>query len=122
MIGVYIRLKIDGKRTFRVAPAKPGEYEYWLKSTYNGRQKWHRIGRYDGVKKAKLLLERAQERSEAARKYGLVAPTSIGHVTVAEGIEKFIQRKIMAGKRPGTVTAYKSTLGLFKFVKKIEAA
>ena len=45
MIGVYIRLKIDGKRTFRVAPAKPGEYEYWLKSTYNGRQKWHRIGR-----------------------------------------------------------------------------
>ena len=76
----------------------------------------------DGVKKAKLLLERAQERSEAARKYGLVAPTSIGHVTVAEGIEKFIQRKIMAGKRPGTVTAYKFTLGLFKFVKKIEAA
>jgi len=51
-----------------------------------------------------------------------VAPTSIGHVTVAEGIEKFIQRKIMAGKRPGTVTAYKFTLGLFKSVKKIEAA
>src|SRR6266478_2218253 len=76
MISIYIRLKIDGKRTFRAAPAEPGEQEYWLKSNYNGRQKWHRVGRYDGVKKAKLLLEREQERNEAARKYGLVAPAS----------------------------------------------
>jgi hypothetical protein len=81
MIGIYIRLKVDGKRTFRAAPIEPGDFEYWLKSTYDGRQKWHRVGRYDGVKKAKLLLEREQERKEAARKYGLVAPPSIGHVT-----------------------------------------
>ena len=114
MIGIYIRLKVDGKRTFRSAPEVPGDYEYWLKSFYDGRQKWHRVGRYDGVKKAKFLLEREQERKEAARKYGLVAPSSLGQLTVAEGVEKFIQRKVAAGKRPGTVTAYKFTLGLFK--------
>ncbi|MBZ5662867.1 MAG: hypothetical protein LAO08_20905 [Acidobacteriia bacterium] len=73
MIGIYIRLKVDGKRTFRSAPEVPGNYEYWLKSFYDGRQKWHRVGRYDGIKKAKLLLDREQERKEAARKYGLVA-------------------------------------------------
>ena len=114
MISIYIRLKIDGKRTFRAAPAEPGEHEYWLKSNYNGRQKWHRVGRYDGVKKAKLLLEREQERNEAARKYGLVAPASVGHVTVAEGVEKFIQRKIAAGKRPGSIASARFTLGLFQ--------
>src|SRR5258706_13746040 len=106
MICTYIRIKIDGKRTFRTAPDVPGNYEYWLKSSYDGRQKWHRVGAYDRVKKAKLLLEREQERKEAARKYGLVVPVALGSVTVAEGVERFIQRKIAAGKRPGTVTAY----------------
>jgi integrase len=114
MVGVYIRTKVDGKRTFRSALEVPGEYEYWLKSAYDGRQKWHRVGRYDGVKKAKLLLEREQERKEAARKYGLVAPPAEGHVTVAEGVRKYIERKVTAGKRPGTITAYKFTLGLFQ--------
>ena len=114
MIGVYIRTKIGGKRTFRAAPEIPGKFEYWLKSTHNGRQKWHRVGRCDAVKKAKLLLERKQERNEAAIKYGLVAPAAIGHVTVSEGVGKFIQRKIAAGKRPGTVTSYEFTLGLFQ--------
>lgn len=33
MIGIYIRIKVDGKRTFRAAPAEPGDFEYWLKST-----------------------------------------------------------------------------------------
>jgi hypothetical protein len=33
MIGIYIRIKVDGKRTFRSAPEIPGEFEYWLKST-----------------------------------------------------------------------------------------
>src|SRR5260370_13279167 len=99
---------------YSCSPAEPGEQEYWLKSNYNGRQKWHRVGRYDGVKKAKLLLEREQERNEAARKYGLVAPASVGHVTVAEGVEKFIQRKIAAGKRPGSIASARFTLGLFQ--------
>jgi hypothetical protein len=71
MIGIYIRIKVDGKWTFRSAPEIPGDHEYWLKSFYDGRQKWQRVGRYDGVKKAKLLLEREQERKEAARKYDL---------------------------------------------------
>jgi hypothetical protein len=74
MISTYIRIKVDGKRTFRAAPEVLGDHEYWLKSSYDGRQKWHRVGKYEGVKKAKLLLEREIERNEAARKYGLVAP------------------------------------------------
>ena len=60
MIGIYIRIKVDGKRTFKATPEIPGDYEYWLKSSYDGRQKWQRVGRFDGVKKAKLLLEREQ--------------------------------------------------------------
>lgn len=52
MAGTYIHIKIDGKRTFRAAPDVTGNYEYWLKSFYDGRQKWHGVGRYDGVKKS----------------------------------------------------------------------
>jgi len=35
MIGIYVRVKIDGKRTFRAAPTEPGNFECWLKSSYN---------------------------------------------------------------------------------------
>ena len=71
MIGIHVRIKINGKRTFRATPNVPGDFDYWLKSTSNRRQTWHRVGRHDAVRKAKLLLESEQERKEAARKYDL---------------------------------------------------
>jgi hypothetical protein len=33
MIGIYIRIEVDGKRTFRATLEVPGEHEYCLKST-----------------------------------------------------------------------------------------
>src|ERR1700719_2563916 len=113
MISIYIRIKVDGKRTFRKAPEIPNEADYWLKVSQGGRQKWHRVGKFADVKKAKLLIERELEREAAAKKYGLLVPCLPGRLTVAEAVERYIQRKITAGKRPGTITAYKFTLGLF---------
>jgi hypothetical protein len=36
MIGIYIHIKGNGKRTFRAAPTESGDFEYWLKSIYKG--------------------------------------------------------------------------------------
>jgi hypothetical protein len=39
MVGVYIRTEIEGKRTFRKAPATPdSKAEYWLREQNNGHQ------------------------------------------------------------------------------------
>lgn len=112
MISIYIRTKVDGKRTFLKAPAVPDTTaNYWLRyQAENGKQKWQRVGAYADVKKAVLLLERER----IAKEYDLLAPTVLGRLTVPQAVEKYIQRKITAGKRPGTVTGYKFTLGLFQ--------
>ena len=108
MISIYIR-ETTGNRAFKPAPAIPGDYNYWLRFTENGKQKWQHVGEYAEVKKAILLLER----QAIAKAYDLLAPTVLGRVTVPQAIEKYIQRKIISGKRPNTVTGYKFTLGLF---------
>jgi integrase/recombinase XerD len=65
------------------------------------------------VKKAKLLLEREIERQRVAKEYNLVAPEVAGRLTVQESVTKYLDRKRVAGKRPGTIASYKFTLNLF---------
>ena len=107
---VYIKVEVDGKKTFRKAPAQPDmNAEYWLREQAGGKQKWHRVGGYNDVKKAQILLERER----VAKEYGLSVPEAKGRLTVSEAVERYIQRKITVGKRPGTISAYRYTLGLF---------
>ena len=55
---VYAREK-GGKRTFYPAPSAPDlTANYWLRYERAGKQAWQRVGRYDLVANAKLLLER----------------------------------------------------------------
>ena len=49
------------------------------------------------------MLERELEREAAAKKYNLLAPNAPGRVTVKEAITTYIERKRVAGKRPGSV-------------------
>ena len=55
---VCVREK-GGKRTFYPAPSVPDlTANYWLRYERAGKQAWQRVGHYDLVAKAKLLLER----------------------------------------------------------------
>lgn len=58
-VRVYIRKKVDGKRTFHPAPPVPDLTAiYYLRHEVRGKQTWQRVGPYDSVAKAKLYLER----------------------------------------------------------------
>jgi hypothetical protein len=112
-VTVYIREK-GGKQKFTRAPEGPTDAQYWLSACQAGKQKWHRVGKYEDVKKAKLLLERELERVAAAKKYGFPATEAPRRITVKEAVTRYLERKRIAGKRPGTLASYRFTLRLFE--------
>jgi integrase/recombinase XerD len=112
-VTVYIREK-GGKQKFTRAPEGPTDAQYWLSACQAGKQKWHRVGKYEDVKKAKFLLERELERVAAAKKYGFPVTEAPGRITVKDAVTKYLERKRIAGKRPGTLASYRFTLSLFE--------
>jgi hypothetical protein len=70
-VTIYIREK-GGKQKYSKAPDGPTDAQYWLLACQDGKQKWQRVGKYENVKKAKLLLERELERRCKSAKCCLV--------------------------------------------------
>jgi hypothetical protein len=57
------------------------------------------MGKFDDVKKAKLLLERDLERNEAAKKYDLQAPRTNNAQSVPKAVERYRRRYTGPSKR-----------------------
>ena len=112
MVRVYWREKAGSP--FRKAQDGLTEGEYWLRYNESGKQRWQKVGPWDEVRKATILLERSLKRQRVAKKYGLVAPADSGRLRVSDAVQQYIARKRLAGKRPGTIVSYTSNLGLFK--------
>ncbi len=111
MVKVYWREKAGSK--FRKNDGQTTG-EYWLRYNEKGKQRWKRVGSWDRVPKAKLLLERELQRNEIAKQWGLQPPSTETSQNVPDAVERFITRKKLAGKRPATIDSYRTTLNYFR--------
>ena len=93
-VRVYIRKKVDGKRNYYPAPSVPDLTAcYYLRYEGHGKQVWQRVGHFDLVAKATLLLER--KLFAEANGYLLPAEERISEVphkpTVAQTIDGYLE-------------------------------
>src|SRR5260370_36246835 len=128
---VYVREK-GGKRTFYPAPSVPNlTANYWLRYERAGKQAWQRVGHYDLVAKAKLLLER---RLSAAAQ-GFILPEdqvpekpSHGRLTIQATVNAYLA-SLRTKKRPAkSISDKERDIGYFtafckkQFIAEIVAA
>ena len=119
---VYVREK-GGKRTFYPAPSVPDlDACYWLRYERAGKQAWQRIGHFDLVAKAKLLLER---RLSAAAQ-GFILPEdkvpekpSPSRVTIQAAVDVYLASLRTKKRPPKTISDKERDIGYFTaFCKK----
>ena len=113
---VYVREK-GGKRTFYPAPSVPDlDACYWLRYERAGKQAWQRIGHFDLVAKAKLLLERRL--SAAAQGFVLPedqasqkAPSS--RITIQAAVDAYLATLRIKKRAPKTISDKERDIGYF---------
>jgi hypothetical protein len=113
---VYVREK-GGKRTFYPAPSVPDlTANYWLRYERAGKQAWQRVGHYDLVAKAKLLLERRL----SAVAQGFILPEdkvpekpSPSHVTIQAAVDAYLASLRTKKRPPKSISDKKRDIGLW---------
>ncbi len=78
-VNVYVRGRVEGKRTYTLAEDEKGKLlqlpgTYYLRYDQHGKQTWQRVGDFTSAPAAKLNLERHLKRVAAAVENDLPVP------------------------------------------------